>query len=405
MNPRRVSERLSMERGSKKLKKGGNSASQPIRSEYGEILAGEGIEKIYTINLANYADDEGAHAVRESLIYGMGIPGCLPAQVEWTQVGPNLKVHFRMPRAPCTLRDILMNRHPYQGRFWKKMSVDNRLSLADKVCRDLLLPLGHLSRKGILHQDLHDANVVFWEGRFCPIDFGFAMVHCPKTLRRSDFNQWCPPPERVGGPSPVPLSIDTWSLGTLFTMCLAGNMPTYGVGGLAPQPMGPRLLYLSPGSLEEQRQTFVRAQTDWQSWHRTLFSAVGTRPAPYQLASRFYPALGAAGKAPAPPLELSHRLEQVMLGVNAPLPPHVTLELIEETRRLFSPGPPPGPPPGPSVSGAAATASRPPATPGTRAERFRQASRKRKRATVCASAPPAFSRDTRPRAHSEQNHA
>ena len=219
-----------MDLGSKNCKKPGNSMSQPIRSEYAQICAGDDIRKNYIVPFDKYEDDEGGHAVREAFVYTLGIPGCLPCSISWALREKHLEVSFRMPRAPCTLRDILMNRVPFEGYYWKKMPPTRRLQFADRVCKDLLFPLAHLSSKGIIHQDLHDANVVLYENRFCPIDFGFAMFYDPEVRRRSDLNQWCPPPERVGEDSPVPLSFDTWSLGTIFTMCLVGNMPTYSNG-------------------------------------------------------------------------------------------------------------------------------------------------------------------------------
>lgn len=171
-------------------------------------------------------DDTGGHAVREYLVSRLGISGCTPAEVSWGVEGGTLKVTFKMPRRVCTLRDILQGKFTYGGTLWAQMSKEERVAFGEKVVSDLLIPLAGLSSAGMIHSDLHDNNIVFNQetGRFDLIDFGFTCLFSPTQKRRADLMGWCPPPERLGGPSPVPLSADTWALGCIFVMCLQVSM-------------------------------------------------------------------------------------------------------------------------------------------------------------------------------------
>ena len=337
-----------MSAGAKKDKSAGNSNKVSNMDEQGNwgIISSDKlyVYKTYVVEEDDFADDTGGHAVREYLVSRLRIPGCTPAQVSWHLEGEDLHVVFKMPKRICTLRDILRGKFAYQGLLWAQMTPEQRLPFAEKVAFDLLLPLAGLSSAGLIHQDLHDNNVVFNQttGSFELIDFGFTCLFSTTQKRRADLMAWCPPPERVGPPSPVLLSADVWALGNIFVMCLRGTMPAYHQGGLAPSYVDGCPMHPNSADLENLRARFP--SREWKAWCKSFFLCAETRLAACDMLLHHFPDAVFSSREQLRRRAWPTKLVPILLLANTPLSPALTLASLSQVSRMRSLCPAPKPP-------------------------------------------------------------
>lgn len=334
-----------MSLGVKKARNGGSSTNE-ASGNWGIIKRDKlYVYKTYLVEEDDFEDDTGGHAIREYLVSRMGILGCTPAEVSWRLEGGDLHITFKMPRRICTLRDILQGKFTYGGTLWAQMGEEQRLEFAIKVASDLLIPLAGLHSANLTHQDLHDNNIVFNEqvGRFELIDFGFTCLFSPTQKRRADLMAWCPPPERLGGPSPVLLSADTWSLGNIFVMALWGHMPGYHEGGLAPSLVNGRQMHPNWADLEDLRRRFPKR--GWPPWSCAFFAASETRLAACDMMERWFPRVAFSSRASLRRRAWPPKLLRVLLLANSPLNPGLTLARLDQISRMRSLCPVPVQPP------------------------------------------------------------
>jgi serine/threonine protein kinase len=376
-----VSDSASKSKGHKHDNKGGSSNTAFISSNWSESIIFEprAVIKTYIIRPGD-TDDISGHTIREAFVAKLQLRGCVPATVTWEKKQQSLNVVFTMPRAKCTLRDILEDRYIWKQTKWSQMTVKMRFELAETVALDVLVALGGLCSAGFSHSDLHDANVVLGteagKERFLLIDFGFCCRHSERK-RRNDLLQWCPPPERLGKWSKVSPNADTWSVGYLFCLCLANRMPDYTKGGLAPvQIKNPlqncqdwKLLYLSPGDCESARVQFLREQTDWKPWHKHLLETYSCRLDPCSFVQKFFPNVSFDYRAATPMEEFSQRLKRTLIGASPLLSPLETEHILRELESVPLPSLPPKPAPMRSVnvSLSCCLSSRRPALPDSKA--------------------------------------
>jgi len=154
------------------------------------------------------------HVLRAATVFSREIPEIIRAKLIVTD---NVAC-FEMEQGQHTLREFV------QSQTYRMFNSWERLNFAYNVLKDLSLQLCNLHHYSIVHNDLHDGNVIqMMDGSWKIIDFGWCsedreemeIVPCPWQVSVENVHS--------SGYCVTGTEIDTWSLTFLFSYCIYGT--------------------------------------------------------------------------------------------------------------------------------------------------------------------------------------